>query len=1464
MVAATLVVAVWLLLADAGTAWARVKRDIHVNLTATWQATSLLHEAAEWFGDADGNPNDFFRFAEAVVDAADGGSFDTAESFDAFCWQKINGVMDAMVDGQLRQVAKAGLASRQYSPRLEMFRQLSTESDPGACCWAVVNGEYVIQHPLQVAIELEKIESAGLMGNGSERILDVDHLYHDVDLGRNPGGASGRVVTLYGPLDSSCSIDMHRAIVDIVGSGANVTYLWRPIPLRQGRCGNVASCSALGAGGDLTIPGYGVELALKSTEYSAMDDGNAEELSLTDGRTDASDGKHHAEGTNIERLRIRTDSFKDIGKHVVEKVSTSNDPLGTILSISEDFPSMADTIADATITRDTEEAVMKLSSMVVPDAKLLMINGAGLNTKDMNFYGIIQKIRSESEFLKIVHDIGIQPEAVPSLIATRAKGGTSGTDFRLNYRPADNQIFWLSDVEQDPIFANLPATLEEMLETDFMGQRQMIRRNVFTGIIFVDMSTRSGAAAISTAVGLIKQGFPVKLGVVPVGNPDEELTSAFVRTALESGGRSAAAAFAFAASRVPQIGWEDENLFSAGMLKALASDSRVSPAQSSGTASNVASFLEQSAGALDAHLGMEVGEGIFLMNGALHTADSPSMWGSLILEAWRSEGEVVSTLVEEGGLKDDSTDLLGDILSSFGSISKLNRRIIRVPNVLGIDGLVEEPHIDVNFFDAPALLDALQDGIEYIHNSDLDLPITHWLLVNGKNSSLIDEALKATKSGRLTSSRIGVVLPGSKFVEMLDLDSDDGATGVLTNGRFLKNRFEGDVTADDFLLLEQVAAKELFADEGLMDLVLQHGGAGRASDVAAILSSILVRFRSEGGQAPPQALTLFERSPEKMKTTLPSKFGFSTAPLQVRALFDPLSSAAQQLAPILSFVHHHFHAHIEIVLNVNTEYSDMPLKSYYRYVTPVIDDLGAVTSPGAVIPRLPLQDILTLGMDVPEAWLVSPTFCKHDLDNIKLASLQEEDLVASFRLDSVLFTGMCIDAQQMRHPRGVQLELINSHGDKFTDTLVMSNLGYFQLKANPGMWELRLAEGPSKDIYTIQEVRELGMEGHRRSKSKHQIGLDTSAAVASFAGENVLLLLSPNKGSEGRDVLESIKVENSASENSSVIHVFTVASGHMYERLQKIMIMSAVKRSSRKIKFWFISNSISPQHREFIPIMADQYGFDFEFVTYKWPTWLHKQSEKQRIIWAYKILFLDVLFPLGLKKVIFCDSDQVIRADLAELWDLDLEGAPYGYTPFCDSNKEMDGFRFWKQGFWEEHLQGKPYHISALYVVDLERFRAMAAGDQLRIIYDRLSKDPNSLSNLDQDLPNFAQHDIPIKSLPQEWLWCETWCGNNTRTAAKTIDLCNNPLTKEPKLQSARRIIAEWPALNEEVTEFTARAEGYLNGSMTEGELADEGYRVHLEPMKEGIVGEQEEGQEHEQKNGAQDRKTPDSPHSEL
>ncbi len=127
---------------------------------------------------------------------------------------------------------------------------------------------------------------------------------------------------------------------------------------------------------------------------------------------------------------------------------------------------------------------------------------------------------------------------------------------------------------------------------------------------------------------------------------------------------------------------------------------------------------------------------------------------------------------------------------------------------------------------------------------------------------------------------------------------------------------------------------------------------------------------------------------------------------------------------------------------------------------------------------------------------------------------------------------------------------------------------------------------------------------------------------------------------------------------------------------------------------------LSPYMQEFIPHFAAEYGFQYELITYKWPSWLRAQKEKQRIIWAYKILFLDVLFPMDLKKVIFVDADQIVRTDLKELVELDLHGAPYGYTPMGDDNPDTEGFRFWKTGYWKDFLRGLPYHIRSVALLE--------------------------------------------------------------------------------------------------------------------------------------------------------------------
>ena len=162
----------------------------------------------------------------------------------------------------------------------------------------------------------------------------------------------------------------------------------------------------------------------------------------------------------------------------------------------------------------------------------------------------------------------------------------------------------------------------------------------------------------------------------------------------------------------------------------------------------------------------------------------------------------------------------------------------------------------------------------------------------------------------------------------------------------------------------------------------------------------------------------------------------------------------------------------------------------------------------------------------------------------------------------------------------------------------------------------------------------------------------------------------------------SIEDEYNPDKDPDCIHIFSLASGHAYERFQKIMFQSLLEHTNSKVKFWLLDNFASPQFKDFVPVMAKEYGFYYEFVSYNWPHWLRRQTQKQRVMWGYKILFLDVLFPLDVKRVIFVDADQILRADVKELWEMDLGEAPYGYTPMCMSNKEMEGFMFWNQGFW--------------------------------------------------------------------------------------------------------------------------------------------------------------------------------------
>ena len=614
-------------------------------------------------------------------------------------------------------------------------------------------------------------------------------------------------------------------------------------------------------------------------------------------------------------------------------------------------------------------------------------------------------------------------------------------------------------------------------------------------------------------------------------------------------------------------------------------------------------------------------------------------------------------------------------------------------------------------------------------------------LDTAESSAVLSKVLKEDTASKLVAGKkklSGFDIPGvemSQFIKEVEETDEDLFTvnrlfatedlklgdsrGLVVNGKIIGPlAAEEEINTEDFDLLEKLTMSQ-YGDKLVQAFYNQLDVQQAAvSDQAMIVAGLLASRPS----SKPRSEISF-RSDQHSVITLPPRQEDRPS-FEIVAIVDPISRGAGKISPLLGVLHQVLNAKIRVFLNCVDKHSEMPNKSFFRQVLQprlTFTEEGKVSEgPRAVFQNIPEQPVLTLAMHVPDNWLVEPVKSVYDLDNIKLETL--EGAVSSvWELNSLLLEGHCFESGTGNPPRGLQLTLGTKNNPDFTDTIVMANLGYLQLKAAPGAWFLNLRDGRSADIYDI--VNQENTDSPASSK-------EVTVLMNSFQSRIIKLKVSKKADKRNEELLPQDPREEetdgwfssltnklssgSASgeeEEDQGLNIFCVATGHLYERLLKIMMLSVMKTTKTPVKFWILKNFLSPSLKDFIPEYAKRYGFDYEYVQYKWPRWLNQQSNKQRIIWGYKILFLDVLFPLNLKKIIFVDTDQIIRTDLTELRDLDLGGAPYGYTPFCDSNEEMEGFRFWKQGYWRNHLAGRKYHISAIYVVDLVKFRQIAAGE---------------------------------------------------------------------------------------------------------------------------------------------------------
>ncbi|KAJ5684266.1 uncharacterized protein N7477_000611 [Penicillium maclennaniae] len=1424
---------------------------VNVALQASFDSSPYLVELLETA--AEENSTAYFPLLDRIAD----GAFEDAITEEDLYNRFLRVIHE---DGHLRTAEslssfKLSLAVRSSAPRIQAHyqfyntsvqRSLMAAQDAACPVWVHSEGKQYCSSAMERAQQ-------DVEGELDSRTLPFDRVLGDPSL---------PPAILYADVSAPMFKDFHETLTEQANQG-QISYRLRYRPPQHWRSR------------PLFVSGYGVELALKRTDYIVIDDRDAEQREEKSGDGSTSGLEELKEDAPDDLRPLSSSEVSRLGMSSAAYVMDSEDPLDALLRLSQNFPEYSSTVAAHNASNELRnEMRVNRARMIPPGYNIMWINGMQIDPRQVDAFSLLDILRRERVLIQKFRDLGISAqEAVkllshPLLAEAQSEEDVQRYDYRDTLEGGD-VIIWLNNLEKDSRYADWPSDLEAFVANAYPGQLPPVSRDLHNVIVPVDLSEPEDMLLVVKQVQtFIKRSIPVRFGLVPTATSPDSIAQLKVAHYLqETYGLSGLMHYLEESVSKLKKGGPEKSVFNSVVKErqprnekeVLSLDVLLKHEHYSTVAAHTADYQRRlSLTGVAPHFlvnGIPISrEGNWMQELSMTIGRDLKLIQQGIVEgvfeenAWLPEFFLGPAFERRNTFlmpEDPKSVQIVDLASIFG----LNVNLGIIPRVEPDEGVLGGIHVVVvGDFESMEGLKLFTDALNFRkENGEVELLLVHnGALDAEENTPNLNKIQKLITKREDVDSILASIAQGSdpdaepQSLEVLathrrlaaKLGFAPGTEGLVVNGRAV-----GPIGKDLDFGVSDISQLVAYERSKRIDPIARtslslglNTKLSKPLDLAKLTS--LVSLSS----IPDVPEGIFESTPDfrldvsnKWKTehSVITVSNSEDPAINFAIVLDPASEVAQTWLPILKVVSELAGVQLKIFLNPKEELSELPVKRFYRYVLepePSFASDGSLSRPGASFTGVPVEALLTLGMDVPSSWLVAPQESAYDPDNIKLSSLKPGTNVdAIYALEHILIEGHSRDVTTKAPPRGVQLILGTEDNPYFDGTIIMANLGYFQFKAQPGVWQINLEPGRSEKLFKIDSVGGLGYRPQPGDENNE-------VTLMSFQGRTLFPRLSRKPGYEDEDVLEtghksgstmdfvskglnfasgvlsSVGVRSKAASGQHAdINIFSVASGHLYERMLNIMMVSVMRHTKHTVKFWFIEQFLSPSFRAFLPHLAEEYGFSFEMVTYKWPHWLRHQREKQREIWGYKILFLDVLFPLSLDKVIFVDADQIVRTDMYDLVTHDLQGAPYGFTPMGDSRTEMEGFRFWKQGYWSTFLRGRPYHISALYVVDLNRFRALAAGDRLRGQYQMLSADPNSLSNLDQDLPNHMQHHIPIHSLPQEWLWCETWCSDEDLATAKTIDLCNNPQTKEPKLARARRQVPEWTIYDDEIAALAKR-----------------------------------------------------------
>ena len=202
----------------------------------------------------------------------------------------------------------------------------------------------------------------------------------------------------------------------------------------------------------LTVSGYGVELALKRTDYIVIDDRQAAEVEKVENPVHEASLDEQViadlrplSTAEVQRLSLKAASF----------VMNSEDQMDMLVKLTQDFPKYSGYVASLNVSEDLVKEYQDNGLGIIPAGfNGFLINGVQKMPRDIEPYALLEDLRHERKLINSVRDLGLtSPQAIDLLsheaVATTPPGqDVQRYDWR-DDREGGNIIVWLNDIERD-------------------------------------------------------------------------------------------------------------------------------------------------------------------------------------------------------------------------------------------------------------------------------------------------------------------------------------------------------------------------------------------------------------------------------------------------------------------------------------------------------------------------------------------------------------------------------------------------------------------------------------------------------------------------------------------------------------------------------------------------------------------------------------------------------------------------------------------------------------------------------------------------------------------------------------------------------------------------------------------------------------------------------------------------------